>query len=107
MHVAVRVYHDGPAYIAATKRIETLLLPLLERMPGFVALTMLRFCDPTNGASCGFCAVEFRTGEQLTEAVRMGTRWSQHHLADLQVAFWPTELFPAEVLLSAGKFIVG
>jgi hypothetical protein len=105
MPTMIRTYRDGPAYLAAADRIQTTLLPCLERIDGFQHLSMLRFCSPSSTASAGLCLVAFDRADQLTEAVRQGTAWSQRHLRDLTPVIQPSDLFPAQLLFARGPLV--
>lgn len=104
MHLGIRIYRDGPCFVAAARRVETLFIPRLIRMDGFRGVSMMRFYDPTNGACGGLGVVAFNGGEQFTAAMDEAAHWTRHNLQDLLPALRPTELLLGEVLFADGTF---
>jgi hypothetical protein len=100
MICGVRLYRDGTPFVFAARRIETLFLPRLERMPGFRGVLLVRFGD--DGGAGGVGIVAFDTAAQLEAANLEAASWAEHHLSDLVGSLQPSELFPAEVLMAAG-----
>jgi len=100
MICGVRLYRDGAPFVFAARRIETLFLPRLERMPGFRGVLLVRFGD--DGGAGGVGIVAFDTAAQLEAANLEAASWAEHHLSDLVGSLQPSELFPAEVLMAAG-----
>jgi hypothetical protein len=100
MICGVRLYRDGTPFVFAARRIETLFLPRLERMPGFRGVLLVRFGDA--GGAGGVGIVAFDTAAQLEAANLEAASWAEHHLSDLVGSLQPSELFPAEVLMAAG-----
>jgi hypothetical protein len=93
MYAAIRRARANPSSIPeAARRIQEGNVPLLRKLPGFVAYYFVNL-----GNDEGQSISTFETQEAAEEANRLTVDWARHHLADL---------VPAPLQASAGEVVI-
>lgn len=97
MHASVRIYRNLRDFDEVARRVETGLVPILERIPGFRGYYAIR-CGETVGVSVGL----FDGEEAARASNEQGVAWGREHLAELSDG-QPPEMLAGEVLVAAGR----
>jgi hypothetical protein len=97
VHASVRIYRNLRDFDEVARRVETGLVPILTRIPGFCAYYAVR-CGETTGVSVGL----FDGEEAARASNEKGAAWGKEHLAAFS-AGQPPEMLTGEVLVSVSR----